>query len=1416
MVGDYYIGLDLGTNSVGWAVTTTDYKLVRLRGKDAWGVRLFDEGNTAADRRGSRAARRRKDRDQKRRKYIQQQLKPVIDPIDPDFYLRRKESTLWAEDTTSKNKFSIFGGKGPSDKDFYKTYPTISHLIVKIIENPEQHTDPREYALVIEHLFKHRGNFLVKGELNNTGEVFDEVYQQFIRALNAGVLNLEEDEDYDSNAYPSSAEAERILTSKNLSINDKAKELNKKFSDAPVNKLLNSQQKKSVKTVANFLAGKTDDIFKIWPDHPAKDADNKDLKLSFRDKSLEEFLTDKNISADQFSEPEMELLESIEQISDWLKLESLMKGEDGKQYQYLSEARVASYNQHKQDLRDLKDLLKHTSMDLYNRMFRKSFIPTKESKKEDQSGKIVSYSSYVGSVNACGTGKVRGKKATEISFLDSLKKELKKLSLEQLPDDIRPYYEKLREDILIRIERGQFLPKQMTAKNGVIPNQLHSAELKKILEAAQMHFPAFSAVDESGLSLSERLVMLFEFRVPYYVGPLGQGKEPGTAWAVWNEGADRSNVYPWNYEEKLDMGATSRAFIERMVRSCTYIPTEIVLPEHSLLYEKFKVLNELNNLKINGTPLTVDQKQKLYETLFLKGKKVTKKKLLKFLCDERIIDPCRLNETVITGIDGDFANKLGTEKFFCEVLNTEILTDEQRKMAEKIVYWSTVYEEGGKLLKSEITEHYPQLNEAQIKRILGNRFNGWGRFSKAFLELEGTDHYGNKGTILELLWNTNDNLMQLLSDKYSFLKELEKLSVDNQKGLFEVSSEDLDNSYLSGPVKRMIWQSIRIVREIVQLMGKSPAKIFIEMAREKDKNPKRTVSRKDKFKELYRAIKDDNHEWLKEIDALTDRQLSMSKVYLYLTQQGLDAYTGERIDFDSLMKENSQYDKDHIYAQKYTKDDSLENNLVLTNKEFNNHGKKDEYPLPPAIQEKMLPTWKRWLAQGLITQEKFNRLTRKTSFTDEELAGFINRQLVETRQGTKVLAAILKKSSPETQVVYSKASNVHDFRKKFQIPKIRELNNLHHAVDAYLNIVVGNVFSVKFTESPIRFIEEVRKGKEQYSLRKLYDFPVKRNEKTAWLPQDENGAGTITQVKKVVFKGTPIVTYRAVPRTGAFSEINLTRAQEKTIGVGMYYIPRKSGMLADPAKYGYYNSVSAASYFLVEYTNKKKRERVILPLNIVDFKKYQTKIELEKYCADELKLDKPSVRLMNIHPNSILRINGYPVRLANRTEKRLTVRNVVELVFSASNQQYLKTILSLNERNALDSSSQVSEQSNLLLYDALMEKLATPIFKKYPRAKKSDGKEFYEKLKTNREYFLTLSLDKQAEILCKMISLFYKGEDGSNKLPEAFRLLPDPRISNNPSEWAKLTENNPKQGEAILVLTSVTGLYSVEIDLLTV
>ena len=49
---NYNIGLDIGTNSVGWAIVEeNNQKIFKKGGKALWGVRLFDEAVSAEDRR---------------------------------------------------------------------------------------------------------------------------------------------------------------------------------------------------------------------------------------------------------------------------------------------------------------------------------------------------------------------------------------------------------------------------------------------------------------------------------------------------------------------------------------------------------------------------------------------------------------------------------------------------------------------------------------------------------------------------------------------------------------------------------------------------------------------------------------------------------------------------------------------------------------------------------------------------------------------------------------------------------------------------------------------------------------------------------------------------------------------------------------------------------------------------------------------------------------------------------------------------------------------------------------------------------------------------------------------------------------------------------------------------------------------
>lgn len=80
---DYNIGLDIGATSVGFAGIDEQYNPIKLKGKTVVGVNLFEEGQTAADRRGFRTTRRRLNRRKWRLSLLEEFLTYILRLLIP-------------------------------------------------------------------------------------------------------------------------------------------------------------------------------------------------------------------------------------------------------------------------------------------------------------------------------------------------------------------------------------------------------------------------------------------------------------------------------------------------------------------------------------------------------------------------------------------------------------------------------------------------------------------------------------------------------------------------------------------------------------------------------------------------------------------------------------------------------------------------------------------------------------------------------------------------------------------------------------------------------------------------------------------------------------------------------------------------------------------------------------------------------------------------------------------------------------------------------------------------------------------------------------------------------------------------------------------------------------------------------------
>jgi len=129
------------------------------------------------------------------------------------------------------------------------------------------------------------------------------------------------------------------------------------------------------------------------------------------------------------------------------------------------------------------------------------------------------------------------------------------------------------------------------------------------------------------------------FKIPYYVGPLVSEEKSDFAWF---ERKAEGRITPWNFEDKVDLDKSEDKFIYNMTAKCSYLVEEDVLPKNSLLYCKFMVLNEINNLKINGEEIPVKAKQSIFEKLFKEKRKVSVKMIKDLLKIENYFDEKRI------------------------------------------------------------------------------------------------------------------------------------------------------------------------------------------------------------------------------------------------------------------------------------------------------------------------------------------------------------------------------------------------------------------------------------------------------------------------------------------------------------------------------------------------------------------------------------------------------------------------------------------------------------------------------------------------------------------------------------------------------------------------------------------------------
>ena len=1156
----YSIGLDIGTNSVGWAVITDDYRVpakkMKVLGntnkttikKNIIGALLFDAGNTAADRRLKRTARRRYTRRRNRILYLQEIFATEMNKVDENFFHRLDDSFLVPEDKRG-SKYPIFGTL-EEEKEYHKQFPTIYHLRKSLADSKEK-ADLRLIYLALAHIIKYRGHFLYEDSFDIKNNDIQKIFNEF--------TSLYDNTFEESSLSKGNAQVEEIFTYK-ISKSAKRDRILKLFPDEKSTGIFSEFLKLIVGNQADFK--KHFDLEEKAPLQFSKDTYDEDLE---------------NLLG-QIGDMYADLFVVAKKLYDAILLAGILSVKDTATKAPLSASMIERYDNHQNELSALKQFIKRNLSEKYDEVFS----------DESKDG-------YAGYIDG---------KTTQEGFYKYIKNLISKF-------EGADYF-------LEKIEREDFLRKQRTFDNGSIPHQIHLQEMNAILRHQGEYYPFLK-------ENKEKIEQILTFRIPYYVGPLARGNR-NFAWLTRN--SDEA-IRPWNFEKIVDKANSAKDFINKMTNYDLYLPEEKVLPKHSPLYETFTVYNELTKVKFiaegmrNYQFLDSGQKKKIVDQLFKEKRKVTEKDIINYLHNVDGYDGIE-----IKGIEKQFNASLSTYHDLIKIIKDKEFLDDPKNgdILENMVHTLTIFEDR-EMIKRCLTQYHSILDEKVIKILARRHYTGWGKLSAKLIN--GIRDKQTGKTILDYLIDdgySNRNFMQLINDDgLSFKEVIQKAQVVGKTDDLKQVVQELPGS---PAIKKGILQSIKIVDELVKVMGHSPESVVIEMARENQTTNKGRSKSQLRLKTLSVAISELGSNILKEHP--TDNiQLQNDRLFLYYLQNGKDMYTGEALDINQL----SNYDIDHIIPQAFIKDDSLNNRVLTSSKD--NRGKSDNVP-GLEIVEKMKGFWQQLLKSKLISERKFNNLTKaeRGGLDERDKVGFIKRQLVETRQITKHVAQILdarfnaevnekNQKICTVKIITLKSNLVSNFRKEFGLYKVREINDYHHAHDAYLNAVVAKAILKKYPKLEPEFVygdyqkydlkryisrtkdpKEIEKATEKYffysNLLNFFKEEVQYADGTVVKRENieySKDTGEIawdkekdfTTIKKVLALPQVNIVKKREVQTGGFSKESILPK-----GNSDKLIPRKTKKIFwDTTKYGGFDSpVIAYSILLIADIEKGKGKKL--------------------------------------------------------------------------------------------------------------------------------------------------------------------------------------------------------------------------------
>lgn len=538
-----------------------------------------------------------------------------------------------------------------------------------------------------------------------------------------------------------------------------------------------------------------------------------------------------------------------------------------------------------------------------------------------------------------------------------------------------------------------------------------------------------------------------------------------------------------NYGIYKTDGRTIDSIFEELIGKCSIYKGEQRAPRSSFTAQEFNLLNDLNNLTINGEKLNGKEKSKIVDGI-LKSARMGTASMLKIIKEITKVE--NKNEIKGVGIDKEgkmsFENTFESERKITNYLKNSSINyesfsiDDKDKMAI-VLSKSMDY----KSLVKNCNKSFPELGKGEIDLLYEflqkNKplYSGWHSFSIKLMK-----------EMREVLYEKPVNQMNIQIERGI------KKSVKESFGKYKyIPLGFLDEEIYNPVVRRSINQTIKIINAIIKKYGDLEA-IVIEMPRDsnqEDEKKKLEMIQAKNEKEKNEAIERARNEYGFTEEQLYRQRGLLTKMRLWYQQDGRCIYTGKVISIQDLVNGPDKFEIDHIIPKSVSLDDSLNNKVLCYYNANQIKGQKTPFRAFSINTNNISYVEIKARAISLLELKKISRIKHDLLTFEEDINKyevrhkFISRNLNDTRYASKAILNGLQEYMNEkdkfTKIHVIRGKFTYQIRRRWGIEKDREESFDHHGVDA---TIVAASYMLGQSEDTVRnpFLQSIGKYNKSF------------------------------------------------------------------------------------------------------------------------------------------------------------------------------------------------------------------------------------------------------------------------------------------------------------------------------------------------